>query len=390
VNVIIPEDCLFYQAIELPGIGLVNGSWDHRQTASDYLGLADFMGRRVVDVGPANGFFSFEMERRGADVTALDLGPEGDWDAVPHPYLDRAAVRANLRENVRRVEHAFWFAHRLLESKVKLVHGSVYDAPALIQPVDIALMGNILQHLRDPFRAIERVAEVVTDTLIITEAVWDNDETFLASPTMRLIPRADTPYVNHSWWQMSPALVVEILRLLGFAKVSVTFHQQSFTASATDVRAHQVKHFTVTGSRPSRVNDEWAADSNLRIEFTADDWHAEERVTGHRWQWSSDSRATIAIHNLSTRVLVVSIACGLASLQPDRIELWLNGLTIWSGEVIGFPRPMFTEAVTLDPGVNRLVFRAGKGPTSPPSDPRRLGFAVYDLAVSAEGSRRQD
>ncbi len=390
MNVPIPADCLFYQAVELPGIGLVKGSWDHRQTVNDYLGHADFMGRRVLDVGPANGFFSFEMERRGAEVTALDLGPEGDWDAVPHPYLEPAAVRANLRENVRRVENAFWVAHRVLESKVKLLHGSVYDTPALVQPVAIALMGNVLQHLRDPFRAIERVAQVVTDTLIITEAVWDADETFLASPTMRLIPRADTPHVNHSWWHVSPALVVEILRLLGFAQVSVKFHQQSFIASASDVRARWVKHFTVTGTRPTRIHDEWVADSKLRIAFTADNWHAEERVTGYRWRWSSASHVTIAVHNRNTRALVVSIACGLASLQPDRIELRLNGSIIWSGEVIGPPTPVFTEAVTLHPGVNMLEFRAGKVPTSTPSDPRLLGFAVYDVAVSAERSRCQD
>src|SRR5262245_27409166 len=109
--------------MELPGIGLVEGSWDHRETIDDYLGSVPVNGRRVLDVGPANGFFSFEMERRGAEVTALDLGVDSDWDAVPHPYLDKASVRAHLRENVRRVENAFWFAHQKLESRVRLLHG---------------------------------------------------------------------------------------------------------------------------------------------------------------------------------------------------------------------------------------------------------------------------
>src|SRR5262245_32198911 len=151
-------DCLFYQAMDLPGIGFVKGAWDHRGTADDYLGHVDFKGKQALDVGPANGFFSFEMARRGADVTALDLGPDGTWDAVPHPYVDPGIIGANLRENVRRVENAFWFAHRAIGSKVKLQYGSVYDAPAVIQPVAIGLMGNVLQHLRDPFLAIERVA----------------------------------------------------------------------------------------------------------------------------------------------------------------------------------------------------------------------------------------
>jgi hypothetical protein len=387
VDVTIPEDCIFYQSIELPGIGLVKGSWDHRETASNYLGHADFKGRQVLDVGPANGYFSFEMERRGAKVTALDLGPNGDWDAVPHPYLDQDAVRANLRENVRRVENAFWLAHRLLKSRVKLLHGSVYDTPALVQPVDIGLMGNVLQHLRDPFRAIQRVAEVVTDTLIITEAVWDTDETFLVTPRMQLIPSADTPNCNHSWWQVSPALIVQILRLLGFAQLSFQYHQQSFIASASDARARWVNHFTVTGTRPTGLTKEGLDGSALRISFPDDAWYAEERGVVHRWRWSSDRRATISIENLDARARVVSIACGLASPQLDRIELRLNGSMVWSGEVVGSPTPVFTRAAPLHPGANTLEIHAGNGPSRAPGDPRALGFAVYDVAISTERRR---
>ena len=384
MNAIVPEDCLFYQSMELPGIGLIEGSWDHRRTANDYLGHVDFRGKRALDVGPANGFFSFEMERRGAEVTALDLGPEADWDAVPHPYLEPAAVQATLRDNVRRVENAFRFAHRMLGSKVKLLHGSVYDTPALVPPVSIALMGNVLQHLRDPFRAIERVAQAVTDTLIITEAVWDTDETFLVTPRMRLIPSADTPNCNHSWWQVSPALVVQILRLLGFPRLSFQYHQQTFVASATDARARWVKHFTVTGTRPSRLTEEDLDGSALRIIFPADAWHAEEHGAVHRWRWSSDRRATISIENLDARVRVVSIACGLASLRRDRIELRLNGSIVWSGEVVGLPTPVFTMAAPLHPGANTLEFRAGIEASRAPGDPRALGLAVYDVAISPD------
>lgn len=85
MNTSIPADCLFSQAMELPGTGFIEGARDHRRTVDAYLGHVDVRGRRVLDVGPANGFFSFEMERHAAEVTALDLGSESDWDAVPHP-----------------------------------------------------------------------------------------------------------------------------------------------------------------------------------------------------------------------------------------------------------------------------------------------------------------
>lgn len=43
----------------------------------DRLGLAlDLSGRRALDIGCSDGFFSFELERRGADVVAIDFVPE--------------------------------------------------------------------------------------------------------------------------------------------------------------------------------------------------------------------------------------------------------------------------------------------------------------------------
>jgi len=385
----IPTDCVFYQAIELPGIGLIEGSWDHRHTADDYLGQLEYQGRRVLDVGPANGFFTFEMERRGAEVTALDLGTQGEWDSVPHSFLDVNSVRANLQENVRRVENAFWFAHQRLQSNAKLVHGSVYDTPALVQPVETALMGNVLQHVRDPFRAIEQVAKVVADTIVISEAVWHDDEAFLTAEAMWLIPRADTPYCTHSWWQVSPAMVTAILRILGFPQISLKYHQQRFVGSESDRRARMVKHFTVVGTRPGERSSEAIDASGLQVLFPAEGWHAGELGTGHWWRWSRDKSATVRVHNHRSSKCSASVSCGIATLQADRVELYLNGSMIWSGDTIGFPIPLFVRAVTLNPGANTLEFRARNEPSQPAGDPRVLGLAVYDLTISAEGSDSQ-
>ena len=58
------------------GVGKIIGLWDLRQTVDDYLGRIDFAGKRVLEIGPASGFLTIEMERRGADVVAVEL-PEG-------------------------------------------------------------------------------------------------------------------------------------------------------------------------------------------------------------------------------------------------------------------------------------------------------------------------
>ncbi len=38
---------------------------------------------RVLDVGTWDGFWAFEMERRGADVVALDVEHESEYDWPP-------------------------------------------------------------------------------------------------------------------------------------------------------------------------------------------------------------------------------------------------------------------------------------------------------------------
>src|SRR5204863_8950700 len=67
-----PEGCYFYHSIELPQLGLQVGQWDLRDDIDAYLGHQSFASKRVVDVGTASGFVSFELEKRGADVIAFD------------------------------------------------------------------------------------------------------------------------------------------------------------------------------------------------------------------------------------------------------------------------------------------------------------------------------
>ena len=69
-------DCDFYHSMISPWVGKIIGLWDLRQTVDDYLGRIDFAGKRVLEIGPASGFLAIEMERRGADVVAVEL-PEG-------------------------------------------------------------------------------------------------------------------------------------------------------------------------------------------------------------------------------------------------------------------------------------------------------------------------
>ena len=237
-------DCIFYHTMDLPGHGTIQGMWDHRGTADVFLGRTDFRGKTVLDVGPGSGFWAFEMERRGAQVTALELGVDDNWDLVPHQSIDLDLIAEERRGAIIAVANSLIFGKCALKSPLKIVRGNCYYAPSLVGKVDIALMGNILQHLRDPFLGIERVADRVTERLIISETLWVEDDAFMNSASLRLIPRFDEPGVNHSWYQVSPVFVGETLKILGFPKLTCEIHNQWYAGGN-----RFVPHFTYTGTR---------------------------------------------------------------------------------------------------------------------------------------------
>src|SRR5262249_59807856 len=74
----------WYHTLELaPGI-VTRAVWDHR-TTRDKVGIpSSLKGKTALDVGTADGFWAFEMEKRGADkVVAIDIGRAGDVDLLP-------------------------------------------------------------------------------------------------------------------------------------------------------------------------------------------------------------------------------------------------------------------------------------------------------------------
>src|ERR1700716_716011 len=67
-------DCYFYHTMEVPGHGVIKGrDWDLRSGVDEYLGKVAFAGQRVLEIGPASGFLTFEMEKRGADLVAVEV-----------------------------------------------------------------------------------------------------------------------------------------------------------------------------------------------------------------------------------------------------------------------------------------------------------------------------
>jgi hypothetical protein len=219
------DDCYFYHTMDIPGYGVVDAEWDLRPGLDAYLGHYDFSGKRALDVGAASGILSFHMERKGAEVVSYDLSDELSWDIVPFASADGAVVDALRRRHLRRLNNSYWLCHRAFGSRARAAYGIVYDIPASIGAVDVAIYGSVLLHLRDPFLALQNGARLAREAVIVTELPpWKGLGAFLRAP--RFLPNRRRPNQSDVWWALPPRLIREYLAILGFEKSTTTWHWQ--------------------------------------------------------------------------------------------------------------------------------------------------------------------
>ena len=154
-------DCYFYHTMDLPAHGVIEGrDWDLRGRVDEYLGNVDFAGQRVLEIGPASGFLTFEMEKRGAEVVSVEVTEEHGWDFVPYPAARLEEVLGPRRIVMQQLKNSYWFSHAALQSKAKVYYGDAYNLPAALGEFDIAVMGAVLLHCRDPLRIIEQCGKM--------------------------------------------------------------------------------------------------------------------------------------------------------------------------------------------------------------------------------------
>ena len=115
----------WWHVMEFPNGETTPGVWDLRPTARE-LPWPNLAGQRCLDIGTADGFWAFEMERRGAShVKATDQ---------PSPFQQRS--KRNFDE-----------AKAKLGSRVEYEIRDVFD---LDGEWDVACMGYVLQMVEDP------------------------------------------------------------------------------------------------------------------------------------------------------------------------------------------------------------------------------------------------
>jgi tRNA (mo5U34)-methyltransferase len=142
----------WYQTIRLPGGLVTPGSFDTLDELSRLPFPASLKGRRCLDVGTAEGFWAFEMERRGAsDVLAVDVSNAAHWDWPGNT----AHARREQYDSERPELDGFQIAHEALRSNVARRDMTIYSlTKEELGEFDYVFVGSLLLHLRDPVRAL--------------------------------------------------------------------------------------------------------------------------------------------------------------------------------------------------------------------------------------------
>jgi tRNA (mo5U34)-methyltransferase len=223
----------WYHRLELrPGVW-TDGWFDLTPLVPHY-GLPDDMtGMRVLEVGTWDGFWAFEMERRGASVVAIDLDDERDLDWPPRRRPD------HYPEEPRGA--GFALAKRIKDSSVERVVCSVYHAlPEDLGTFDLVFCGSVLMHLRDQFLALERMAALCGDSgYLICANEYHRRAGLIPMPTSVFVGDHN-PMV---FWMPSIKTWKRMMWAAGFDRVD---QKGTFRMKARDV---DVRHVVLHGHR---------------------------------------------------------------------------------------------------------------------------------------------
>jgi tRNA (mo5U34)-methyltransferase len=190
-----------------PGV-MTNGWSPMAERVSCFQIPQDLAGKRVLDVGCADGFFTFLAESRGANVVAIDSWPR----------------------------EGFFLAHEVLNSGAEFYHMSVYDlCPDTFGLFDIVFFFGVYYHLKNPLLALERIASVTREYAIIESHIEDL-QCAGGNGFSRFYEFNELNNDPSNWWGPNINCLLQTTRAAGFPHVEFVNYCNNARAI---VRAHK-------------------------------------------------------------------------------------------------------------------------------------------------------
>ncbi len=304
----------WYHSFELPDGTLIDGVNPIARQRERYARFpipADLGGKRVLDIGAWDGWFSFEAERHGASVTSIDCVE------VDH-FLD---------------------LHRKLSSKADYRVLEVYELPeAGLGRFDIVFFLGVLYHLRHPLLALEIVCGLTTDVAVVESFVTDGEtwrEHQADIPVMEFYESCELAGQFDNWCGPSVACLMAMCRAAGFARVEL-LHTEPNNAMVACYRGWEAEPAAPATEAPQFL---------MAVNTAGQGINFRSRKEQYLSCWFRGPRAPVSHQELRLEVDGFGAAC-------DYCKSWENGL--W---VANFPLPR-----GLSPGWKQARLRyAGSG-----------------------------
>jgi tRNA (mo5U34)-methyltransferase len=211
----------------------------------------DLRGKRVLDVGAASGWNSFEMERRGAEVVAVDC--------VEFEELH--------------------MARKLLGSKVDYRILDVDElTPDSVGRFDYVLFFGVLYHLRHPLLGLERICALTTEGAFVESFVTDTGPDPVAPCTLEFYETNELGGQIDNWCGPNTNCLMALCRAAGFARV-VFEHKTDRRAGVTcyrkfeppprDPKAEAPRIHAAVNNRTNDTHFNPAKDEYICVYFTS-------------------------------------------------------------------------------------------------------------------------
>lgn len=179
-----------YHRLDLGEGVVLEGEYDMDRYVDHYGLPEDMTGTTALDVGTASGYFAYEMERRGAHVTAIDIyGSE---------FIDEVSAAKG--------------------SQVRYVQQDVYGLTPVFGEFDLVMCGSLLLHLPDPLGAIRAMRSVCGGRLTLATYITDDPDLASRQVCEFLGDRA-TDGEYYTYWRFAVPALLQMFRVAGFNRV---------------------------------------------------------------------------------------------------------------------------------------------------------------------------
>jgi SAM-dependent methyltransferase len=201
--------------------GVMTNGWSSMSERVSYFQIPqDLTGKRVLDIGCADGYFSFLAESRGASVVSIDSWPREGYS----------------------------LAHEVLNSKAEFHHMSVYDlCPDTFGLFDIVFFFGVYYHLKNPILALERIASVTRGYALIESEIVDIQYTN-GEGVSHFCEFDERNNDSTNWWVPNIPCLLQTARASGFPRVELV---NRYGNTRVIVRAHKGPR---TAGRPLTEN----------------------------------------------------------------------------------------------------------------------------------------